>query len=250
MRKKLVAGNWKMNMNVDESRMLAEDILKKLGDFNEADVVLCPPFTSIETVHKIVEDSIIEVGAQNLYYEKSGAFTGEISADMLVSAGCKYVILGHSERREYFNETDKIINKKIKTALESELIPVLCIGEKLKQREQGITDKVIRNQFDGCLNGIFLEKPDDLIIAYEPVWAIGTGKNATPEQAEEVHILIRGLVSKKYTTEIAENLRILYGGSVKPENARSLFSMNDIDGGLIGGASLKADSFVSIIKSI
>jgi len=249
MRKKIIAGNWKMNMNVQESAALADGIKKSLGDFDKADVVLCPPFTSLETVLKSVENSPIQVGAQNIYFEQPGAFTGEISAGMLTALGCAYVIVGHSERREYFKENNKVINKKVKAALDAGLVPILCVGEKLKQREEGITDKVIKTQVNACLNGIFIDSPDDLIIAYEPVWAIGTGMTATPEQAEEVHALIRTLVEKKYTPEIAENLRIQYGGSMKPDNAASLLSQENIDGGLIGGASLKVDPFIGIIKS-
>jgi len=250
MRKKIIAGNWKMNLDIHESEALAGGIVENLSDFSQADIVLCPPFTSLETVLRTVENTPIEVGAQNLFYEKSGAFTGEISADMLVALGCRYVIIGHSERRAYFNENNKIINKKVKAALEAGLIPILCLGEKLKQREEGNTTKVIKTQFNECLNGIFIDEPDDMIIAYEPVWAIGTGKTATPEQADEVHHLIRELISKKYTREIANGFRIQYGGSMKPENAESLLSLTDIDGGLIGGASLKTDTFMGIIKSV
>jgi triosephosphate isomerase (TIM) len=249
MRKKIIAGNWKMNMNFHQSQKLVSEILNGLGKDNRTEVILCPPFTSLSEVNSLLKDTQVKLGAQNVYYEESGAYTAEISADMLKSVGCEYVILGHSERRVIFNESDELINKKIKTAIAKEIKPIFCVGELLEQRESGETMKVVSSQIEMGLEGITAEQMKNIIIAYEPVWAIGTGKTATPEQAQEVHSLIRELVSKKYLSSVAENLIIQYGGSVKPDNASELLSQEDIDGALVGGACLKADSFLSIIAS-
>ena len=249
MRKKVIAGNWKMNMNLHQSQKLVSEIINGLGKDNKAEVILCPPFTSLNEVNFLLKGTPVKLGAQNMYYEESGAYTAEISADMLKSVGCEYVILGHSERRVIFNESDELINKKIKTALSKELKPIFCIGELLEQRESGETMKVVSSQIEKGLEGITAEQMKNIIIAYEPVWAIGTGKTATPQQAQEVHSFIRELVAKKFATTVAENLIIQYGGSVKPDNSGELLSQKDIDGALVGGACLKADSFLSIIAS-
>jgi len=249
MRKKVIAGNWKMNMNLHQSQKLVSEILNGLGKDSKVEVIVCPPFTSLSEVNSLLKGTQVKLGAQNMYYEESGAYTSEISADMLKSVGCEYVILGHSERRVIFNESDELINKKIKTALAKELKPIFCIGELLEQRESGETMIVITGQIEKGLEGITSDQMKNIIIAYEPVWAIGTGKTATPQQANEVHLFIRELVAKKFSTVVAENLIIQYGGSVKPDNAGELLSQKDIDGALIGGACLKADSFLSIIAS-
>jgi len=249
MRKKVIAGNWKMNMNLHQSQKLVSEIINGLGKDNKADVIVCPPFTSLSEVNSLLKGTQVMLGAQNIYYEESGAYTAEISADMLKSVGCEYVILGHSERRVIFNESDELINKKIKFAIAKGIKPIFCIGELLEQRESGDTMKVVSSQIEKGLEGITAEQMKNIIIAYEPVWAIGTGKTATPEQAQEVHYFIRELVAKKYSSSVAENIVIQYGGSVKPDNAGELLSQNDIDGALVGGACLKADSFLSIIAS-
>ena len=249
MRKKVIAGNWKMNMNLHQSQKLVSEIINGLGKDNKVEVIVCPPFTSLSEVNSLLKGTQVKLGAQNMYYEESGAYTAEISADMLKSVGCEYVILGHSERRVIFNESDELINKKIKFAIAKGIKPIFCIGELLEQRESGDTMKVVSSQIEKGLEGITPEQMKNIIIAYEPVWAIGTGKTATPEQAQEVHSFIRELVAKKYSSSVAENIVIQYGGSVKPDNAGELLSQNDIDGALVGGACLKADSFLSIIAS-
>jgi len=249
MRKKVIAGNWKMNKDLNESQSLVSGIISGLGNDDKCDVIVCPPFTSLSEVHALIENTPVKLGAQNMFYEESGAFTGEISSLMLKSVGCEYVILGHSERRNIFGEGDEMINKKIKKALESGLKIIFCIGESLAQREEGITNDVVKNQIVKGLDGITSDDMENIIIAYEPIWAIGTGKTATPEQAQEVHSFIRDLIKNSFSNEIAENIVIQYGGSVKPENAATLLSQPDIDGALVGGACLKADSFLSIIAS-
>jgi triosephosphate isomerase len=249
MRKKVIAGNWKMNMNLHQSQKLVSEIINGLGTDSKAEVIVCPPFTSLSEVNSLVKGTRVKLGAQNMYYEENGAYTAEISADMLKSVGCEYVILGHSERRVIFNESDELINKKIKMALAKELKPIFCVGELLEQREKGETMKVVSSQIEKGLEGITAEQMKNVIIAYEPVWAIGTGKTATPEQAQEVHSFIRELVAKKYSTSVVKGLIIQYGGSVKPDNSSELLSQKDIDGALVGGACLKADSFLSIIAS-
>ncbi|MGE5402569.1 MAG: triose-phosphate isomerase [Ignavibacteriales bacterium] len=250
MRKKVIAGNWKMYNDIPASVNLISELKKSLAGQNlNADVIICPPFTSLDTAKTLIKDSVIKLGAQNMYFEENGAYTGEISAGMLKSAGCQYVILGHSERRTIFKESDELINKKIKKALASGLIPIFCVGETLEQRENGTTESVIKTQVTIGFSGLNTEEASKVIIAYEPVWAIGTGKTATPQQAQEVHVFIRNLVKTLYTGEIADNLIIQYGGSVKPDNAATLLSQPDIDGALVGGACLKADSFMSIITS-
>ena len=249
MRKKVIAGNWKMNMDLHQSQKLVSEIINGLGKDNKAEVIVCPPFTSLSEVSSLLKGIQIKLGAQNMHFEESGAYTGEVSAEMLKSVGCEYVILGHSERRVIFNESDEMINKKIKTALSKGLKPIFCVGELLGQRESGKTMQIISAQIEKGLDGITSDQMKSIIIAYEPVWAIGTGKTATPQQAQEVHLFIRELVAKKFSTSVAENLIIQYGGSVKPDNSGELLSQKDIDGALVGGACLKADSFLGIIAS-
>ncbi len=250
MRRKVIAGNWKMHNNIKQSLELVSELKELLKEKTpDCDVIICPPFTSLSEVSKQIINTPIYLGAQNMYFEEKGAFTGEISASMLISAGCQYVILGHSERRTIFNESDRIINLKIKKAIESELNPIFCIGETLNERESGITREIVQNQIEKGLAGISASQMRKIIIAYEPVWAIGTGKNATPEQAQEVHVFIRSLIKQKYAEALSENIIIQYGGSVKPDNAKELLSQKDIDGALVGGACLNADSFLGIIDA-
>ena len=250
MRQPIIAGNWKMNKTNQEARELAQAIVQGLkADSTFSEVVVCPPFTALEPVKGVIEGSNVKLGAQNLFWESQGAYTGEISPKMLLTLGCKYVILGHSERRRYFFEDDQIVNRKVKAAIEAGFFPILCIGESLEEREGGKTRAVVSSQLQGALEGLEGEKLKNLVIAYEPIWAIGTGKTATPEQAAEVHSFIRGLLSQLCDEELSEEVRILYGGSVKPENAADLFCQPQIDGGLVGGASLDAESFLKIINS-
>lgn len=239
-RKKIVAGNWKMNMTPSQAVKLVEE-LKPLVASDEVEVVYCVPAIDIVPVVEAVKGTNVAVGAENMYYEDKGAYTGEISAEMLVDAGVKYVIIGHSERRDYFKETDEMLNKKVKKALENNLIPILCCGETLEQREMGITLDWIRTQIKSDLKDITAEQVASLVIAYEPIWAIGTGKTATSEQAQEVCGAIRACIAEMYGQATADAVRIQYGGSVNAGNAAELFGKPDIDGGLVGGASLKAD---------
>lgn len=251
MRKKVIAGNWKMNLSVNRSVELVEGIISGISEIPaNVDVIVCPSFVNLYPVILAVKDSNIMVGAQNMYFEESGAFTGEVSVEMLKAVGCEYVILGHSERRTIFKESDDVINLKVKKALENEITPIFCIGETLEERESGITFDVIENQIKKGLMDINIDSSESLIIAYEPVWAIGTGRTATPEQAQEVHSFIRSKIADIFSDGIAEKIIIQYGGSVKPDNAESLLSKNDIDGALVGGASLKANDFIEIIKSV
>jgi triosephosphate isomerase (TIM) len=213
------------------------------------DILVCPPFTALAEVEDVLLESNIGLGAQNLYWEDSGAFTGEVSAPMIKALGAQYVVIGHSERRQFFGETDATVNKKIQAALRHGLTPIACIGENLEEREKGRTFDVIKTQCQGSLAGLTIPEMEQIVIAYEPVWAIGTGKTATPQQAQEVHAFIRGLLTQMYNAILATKVRIQYGGSVKPENTRELMSQPDIDGALVGGASLKSDSFVGIVKN-
>ena len=250
MRRKIIAGNWKMNKDIHETATLIAELRERMKDFrNEVDVVICPPYTSLLVAKSLIKDSPIKLGAQNMSQYDDGAYTGEISAKMLSAAGCEYVILGHSERRQYFNETDELINTKIKKALNTRLTPIVCIGETLEERDAGITDKIITTQIKGVLHELTEVEVGKLLIAYEPVWAIGTGKNATPEQANQVHKLIRKQAGQMYSWAIAEKLIIQYGGSMNAQNASSLLLQSDIDGGLIGGSSLKSDAFIAIIQA-
>ncbi|MEN3038671.1 MAG: triose-phosphate isomerase [Candidatus Kryptonium sp.] len=250
MRKMIIAGNWKMNKDIKETFDFLLPLKNNLiGQNLNVEVVVCPPFTSLFISSDLLKDTRIKLGAQNMFYEVEGAYTGEISPKMLKSVKCEYVILGHSERRKYFGETDEIVNKKVKRAIEFGLKPIVCVGETLEEREAGETFKVLEKQVKGVLDGLTYEQLKDVVIAYEPVWAIGTGRNATPEQAEEAQKFIRDLVSDLFNKDIAQNLTIQYGGSVTPENAYSLLSQPDVDGALVGGASLKVDSFLKIIKA-
>jgi triosephosphate isomerase len=250
MRTKIIAGNWKMYKDITESEELLRGLKTKLAVLpGGVKAIVCPPFTSLALAHKLLEGSPIALGAQNMSPEDEGAFTAEVSSKMLKSVGCQYVILGHSERRQYFKETDEFINKKVKKALTSGLIPIICVGETLAERESNITDQVVTTQVKGCLKDVSAADVEKSIIAYEPVWAIGTGKVATPQQAQDVHKLIRGLVAQMYGLATAEKVVIQYGGSVKPENAKELLHQPDIDGALVGGACLKADSFAAIVQA-
>lgn len=248
MRKPIIAGNWKLNHSIDDAVKLVTELKRELADVAGVDIVVCPVFTAICVVQDVLLESNIAVGAQNLFWEDSGAFTGEVSAPMLKHLGVEYVIIGHSERRQYFGETNGTVNKKIKAALKHNLVPIVCVGENLKEREANKTFNVIQTQCEESLKGFTREEIAKIIIAYEPVWAIGTGKTAAPAQAQEVHKFIRDLLKKMYNEEIAQALRIQYGGSVSAENISSLIAEKDIDGALVGGASLKAESFIKIVK--
>lgn len=245
MRRKIIAGNWKMNKTPQEAVALINE-LKPLLANAEAEVAFCPPAVSLAAALEATKGSNIGIGAQNMYFEESGAFTGEIAPNMLTEMGVKYVILGHSERRQYFAETDETVNKKVLKALEHNLIPIVCVGESLEQREQGITEDLVRLQTKIALRGVPAERAKEVVIAYEPIWAIGTGRTATNEQAEEVCAAIRKVLKELYGG-VAEEIRIQYGGSVKPSNAKEIFGMPNIDGGLVGGASLTKD-FAGIVQ--
>lgn len=249
MRKKIIAGNWKMNKTVEEAVELANSIKLDLADCTDVDVVLCPPFTALKSVSDVVSETQLAVGSQNMSSEDEGAYTGEISNGMLKELFVRYVILGHSERREYYKETDFWINKKVIKALEKNLRPILCVGETLEDRESGKTEAVVEVQVREGLKDVAADAYTELVIAYEPVWAIGTGKVATSQQAQDVHAFIRGIVADMVGKEAADAVRIQYGGSMKPGNAVELLSQPDIDGGLIGGAALDATSFVDIVKA-
>ncbi len=250
MRKLVIGGNWKMNRGTPEE---SDEMLKKLipliSAVQNVDVVISPPFTTLINVYKTLKNTNIKIGAQNMHYEEKGAFTGEISPDVLRALGVEYVILGHSERRNIFNESDALINKKLKKALSSDLKPIVCIGEHLNERVSGKTKEIITNQMRETFKELNSHQMRETVIAYEPIWAIGTGKTATPEQAEEIHVFIRDLISQTFDQETADLVRIQYGGSIKPINAEELFSKENIDGGLVGGASLQADSLSQIIKA-
>lgn len=248
-RKKVIAGNWKMNKTAGEAVTLTKDIIAEIGRETSVDIVLCPPFTALAAVAHELEGQAVRLGGQNMHPEKNGAYTGEISAEMLRTLYVTHVILGHSERRTYFGETDAFINKKVLTALANELKPILCVGETLAEREAGSTLAVVQRHVEGGLAGVKPEQITTVIIAYEPVWAIGTGKVATTAQAQEVHAFIRDLLTKLYGAPLAQKVRILYGGSMKPSNAAELLAEKDIDGGLIGGAALEAKSFIELVKA-
>jgi triosephosphate isomerase len=249
MRNKVIAGNWKMNKDVFETADLINGLKKSIEKTN-AEIIICPPFTSLVVAQQLLKGSNIKLGAQDVSVHDDGAYTGEISVKMLKSVGCEYVIVGHSERRQYFHESNDLINQKAKKVLASGMKSIICVGETLDEREKGITDKVITAQVKGVLASLTQADLDRVIIAYEPVWAIGTGKTATTQQAEDVHQLIRKLVAQLYSWAVAEKLIIQYGGSVKPENAKELLNQADIDGALVGGACLKAESFSAIVGAI
>ena len=248
MRQPIIAGNWKMHMTNTEATVFVEKLKTLVADAS-CEVVVCPPFTAISTVADLAEDTPIRVGAQNVFHEESGAYTGEVSPSMLTDLGVSYVIVGHSERRSIFKEADRCVNKRVRIVLQHGMSPILCVGESLNQRESGETVAFIYSQLEMGLHGVPAEEMPEVVIAYEPIWAIGTGRTATAEQAGEVCQSIREKIATMYTPEIAEQVRILYGGSVKPENAKEILAQSHVDGALVGGASLKADSFAGIIKA-
>ncbi|MDR2641749.1 MAG: triose-phosphate isomerase [Planctomycetaceae bacterium] len=249
VRRIFIAGNWKMNLTLAASLELAKGLKEQLAGIRDVDVAVCPPSIYVQQVAASLKDSNIGVGAQNVYHQAKGAFTGEISTGMLLDVGVRYVILGHSERRHILHETNEDVNLKTLAALASGLTPIVCVGELLSEREAGTTEMVVREQFEGSFANVSADDMKRCVIAYEPVWAIGTGKVATPDQAEEVHFSIRNLIEKKYGKEIAESVRIQYGGSVNDENAKEILAKPNVDGALVGGASLKVESFVKIVKS-
>jgi len=247
MRKPIIAGNWKMYKTPSETASLINE-LKPLVKDAQAEVVVCPPFVCLPSAKEVLAGSNIKLGAQNMHWEEQGAFTGEVAPSMLKELGVEYVIIGHSERRQYFGETDEMVNKKVMSAAAHGFIPIICVGETLEQREQGITEQVVDRQTRAALKGLSSEVADRVVIAYEPIWAIGTGKTASSEDANEVIGYIRKVVGEVLGSQAAEQMRILYGGSVKPANAAELMSMPEIDGALVGGASLKAQDFAKIVK--
>jgi triosephosphate isomerase len=247
-RKKLIAANWKMYKNPSHTKDFFHNFLPLVSDHNRDEIVICPPYVDLHAAIESVKGSKIVVGAQNVYWKDEGAFTGEVSSPMLAAIGCSHVIIGHSERRQYFGETDDTVNLKLKAALEHALTPIVCVGEVLEEREAGLTEDVLRRQCMRAFSSISAKKAAKLVVAYEPVWAIGTGKTATPEMASDAHVLIRSEAAKAFGDEFGASLRILYGGSVKPENATALMSQEEIDGALVGGASLDAKSFAAIVK--
>lgn len=250
MRKPFLAGNWKMNMNSASAVSLAAGLANELQDIQTVDVAVCPPFVYLQSVAAALSASNIAMGAQDVFYEGNGAFTGEISCEMLKDTSCTYVIIGHSERRHVIGETDALINKKVAATIDGGLLPIFCVGELLEEREAGKTADVVTNQVKKGLEGLCSERVQAVTIAYEPVWAIGTGRTATPDQAQQVHGMIRGLLGELYGEDIAQTLRIQYGGSAKPSNTVELMSQPDVDGLLIGGASLKVEDFAAMVKAI
>jgi len=249
-RRILIAGNWKMNTRAADAVLLAKGVVESAGEEPAVDIALCPPTVYLSLVADAVAGTPVELGAQNLYAADDGAFTGEVNAGMLTDVGCRYVILGHSERRALMGETDDQVNEKLNAALAGNLVPIVCVGETLADREAGNTEKVVESQIRGSLHGLDEVRAAGIVVAYEPVWAIGTGKTASPEQAEEVHAFIRQLLSDLFTDDVAAQIRIQYGGSVKPGNARELLGQPNIDGALVGGASLKVDDFAGIIDPV
>jgi triosephosphate isomerase len=248
MRKKLIAANWKMYKTPAQTREFFTAFLPLVKSHTRDEIVVCPPFIDIQAALDSVQGSNVAIGAQNLYWEKEGAFTGEISAQMIAAAGCTHVIIGHSERRQYFGETDDTVNVRLKVALEAALTPIVCVGEVLEEREAGITDDVLRRQCSIAFRGMSAAKAAKLVVAYEPVWAIGTGRTATPQIAASAHATIRHEAANAFGQDFADRLRILYGGSVKPENSKSLMSEEEIDGALVGGASLNPQHFAAIVQ--
>ena len=249
MRTPIIAGNWKLNTTISEAVELTSELKDLVEESTDIEIVVAPPFTALDAVGKVIKDSNIALAAQDVYWEDSGAWTGEVSVPMLKDVGCKYVIVGHSERRQFFNETDDSVNQKVKAVLSHGIHPILCVGEQLEDREAGRTEAVIKEHVTGGVANLSGDELLSCVIAYEPVWAIGTGKTATPEQAQEVHNYIRNLLKEIYSNEIASQVRIQYGGSVKPENAAELMAQPDVDGALVGGASLQAESFAQIVKN-
>ncbi len=247
-RRPFIAGNWKMFKAQGEAQSTVRELQELVGAGPSVDVVVCPPFSALSAVQEVIRKTSIQLAAQNVHWEEEGAFTGEVSASMLLDCGCRYVILGHSERRQLFHESDVIIHQKIKKVLTTELMPILCVGESLEEREVERVDEVILGQLEADLGELTATEASRIIVAYEPIWAIGTGKTATPEMAQEVHALIRRWFGERYSASVADGVRILYGGSVKPDNARELMAQEDIDGALVGGASLDAQSFATIVQ--
>jgi triosephosphate isomerase (TIM) len=248
MRKKLIAANWKMYKTPDQARDYFRDFLPLVHGHDRDEIVICPTYLALDATVSAAKGSNVSVGAQDLYWQTEGAYTGEICGSMLVAVGATHVIIGHSERRQYFGETDDTVNLKLKAALEAGLVPIVCVGEVLEEREAGLTDDVLRRQCLRAFNKVSAKKAVNLVVAYEPVWAIGTGKTATPQMAADAHAIIRSEAAESFGQEFADKLRILYGGSVKPENAHSLMSEEEIDGGLVGGASLDPKSFAAIVQ--
>ena len=246
-RKIFIAGNWKMNTTIDEAVELAKGVVEETKNKGDVEVAVCPPYISLSAVAQVIKGSGIKLGAQDVHWEAKGAYTGKVSVAMLKSVGCEYVIIGHSEQRQYFGETDENVNKKVKAVILDGLKPIICVGELLSERENGFTEKVVEKQVVGAYKGLSKEDASKTVIAYEPVWAIGTGKTATPEQAEEVHLFIRKTLEKLYDKELSQNLVIQYGGSMNPKNAKELLAKENVDGGLIGGASLKPDQFKGVV---
>ncbi|NLG80075.1 MAG: triose-phosphate isomerase [Firmicutes bacterium] len=249
MRRRIIAGNWKMNKTRDEAVDLVGDLKETLADVGDVEVVVCPPFTALDAVREALRGSNIELGAQNMHWEEEGAFTGEISPLMLRNLGCMYVILGHSERRIYFGETDETVNKKVKSAMANGLLPIICVGETLDERDAGKTEEVVVRQTKAALSGVKTNGAERIVIAYEPVWAIGTGRTASADEANRVIHIIRQSVAEVFNERIAQEVRIQYGGSVKPQNIADFLGQPEIDGALVGGASLDAASFAAIVKS-
>lgn len=250
MRKPFIGGNWKMNTDGKSAVELAKGVAQKCSALlNKVEICVCPPFVYLPAVKQALGPSNIGLGAQDVYFEPEGAFTGEISCQMLKDVGCRNVIIGHSERRHVIGETDELINKKLLAAIDAGLLPIFCVGELLQQRKAGKTEQVVKEQIQKGLARVTIEKAKAVTVAYEPVWAIGTGINATPQQAQEVHLMIRQLIGRMYNEDFAEQMRIQYGGSVKPDNAYDIMTQQDVDGFLVGGASLKADDFVAIVKA-
>jgi triosephosphate isomerase (TIM) len=247
MRKPFVAGNWKMNLDRAAAIALTNAVAEAAEHVGDVEIAICPPFVYLDIARQALGNSVVALGGQNLYFEPAGAFTGEVSAAMLKDVGCKYVILGHSERRHVLGETDAVVNKKVHAALATGLLPIVCVGELLAEREAGKTNEVVKAQFEGSCAGLSPEQMSETVIAYEPVWAIGTGKVASPAQAEEVHLALRKIIASRYNPQVADVVRIQYGGSVKPSNAAELLSQPNIDGALVGGASLKAEDFLGIV---
>jgi len=248
MRKPLIVGNWKMNKTVTESIALIKDLLDLIKGYQETEVVICPPFTSLWVARELIEGSNIFLGAQNVYFQNEGPYTGEISARMLQNIGCSYVILGHSERREYFQETSQEVAKKVRQALAYGIKPIVCVGEKLEERESGKAEEIVREELEAIFSILKTPDTEKVVFAYEPIWAIGTGKSATPSDANEMIKYIRELIKNEYDNKIAEEMRILYGGSVNPENIKSMMAEPDVDGALVGGASLQAVTFSQLVK--
>ena len=246
-RKKFIAANWKMNTTLEEAASLTKGIVAKLGSCNDVDIALCPPYVNLQLVSGIIKGSTIKLGAQDVHWEIKGAYTGKVSCVMLKSVGVTYIIIGHSEQRTYFHETNETVNKKVKATLAAGLLPIICVGETLEERKSGKMESVVESHVRGAFAGISKEDAIKCTIAYEPVWAIGTGETATPEQANEAHVFIRKILTALFDAECSQKVRIQYGGSMKPDNAKALLSLSDVDGGLIGGASLKVDDFAGIV---